>query len=119
MGLFQMGVKMQILDHVKTLELLCESTKKCGMYINIYNDQGENEYNYLEVIKAAPYLESHNQVILESSGFILFDNVEEMLEAYNQTVGDDGPTKSNPYDGPCRVYAITCNPDGITMNENT
>jgi hypothetical protein len=42
-----------------------------------------------------------------------------MLKAFWSVVGDDGPTKTNPYNGPVRVFACTYDPDGITMNENT
>jgi len=41
------------------------------------------------------------------------------LDAYYRTVGDDGPTKLNDYNGPCRIYALTCDPFGQLLNENT
>jgi hypothetical protein len=50
---------------------------------------------------------------------VLFDTEEELLYAYNRTVGDDGPTKLNPYNGPARVYARTCDQDGNLITENT
>jgi hypothetical protein len=42
------------------------------------------------------------------------DDVAELDRLYDMTVGDDGPTSSNPYDGDVRVSAVTS--EG---NENT
>lgn len=74
-----------------------------------------------DVKAAAPYLsdEQAGQLWHEGTAFLLFDTEAEMEAAYWQTVGDDGPTKTNPYDGPGRVYALTCRPDGQLVNENT
>lgn len=71
--------------------------------------------------KAAPYLDiaKHMQIMADGTGYMLFDSEEEMDHIYYQTVGDDGPTKLNPYNGSIKIYALTCNPDGQTMNENT
>jgi predicted membrane GTPase involved in stress response len=33
--------------------------------------------------------------------------------------GEDGPTAMNPYDGNVKIYALTCNPEGKLLNENT
>jgi len=74
---------------------------------------------------AAPYLQLGDssapwisQAIFEGQGFYV-GSEREVQDLYNQTVGDDGPTELNPYDGPVRVYALTFAPDGRTMNENT
>lgn len=112
---------MKILDHVSALEELCKATKKWGMYISIYVPDDIWD----DVSKAAPYLvetddgNSSAQLISDRSGFILFDTEKEMLDTYELTVGDDGPTDTNKYDGPVHVYALTCYPDGQTGNENT
>lgn len=74
-----------------------------------------------EVRKAAPYLEGHDetiQFVADEVGYLLCDTREEMERLFGMTVGDDGPTKANTYDGPVRVYALTCGPDGLE-NENT
>lgn len=112
---------MKVLDHIQTLEALCKATHKWGMYINLYSsDTVEYSEYYCELFKAAPWLEGkNNQVIADESGFVLFDTEEEMNDTYERTVGDDGPTAKNPYNGRVRVYAITCDPEGQTMNENT
>lgn len=86
--------------------------------------------NIDEVCKAAPYLnpktkfkfEGKNtigQVMGDGYGFFLFDTEAELNRYYESTVGDDGPMKYNKYKGPARVYALTCDPDGYLLNENT
>ena len=80
----------------------------------------DTDNNIDELFKAAPYLNlNHLQIISDGQALLTFDSEDEMWVFYNQTVGDDGPTKSNPYAGPCRVYALTISPDGIFQNENT
>lgn len=108
---------MEVLGgHDVILSKLCAATKKWGMYISCAEFLG---YEHL----VAPYLdpedEAHYQIIDDGAGFILFNTKEEMEDAYNRTVGDDGPTELNPYDGPIRVYALTCGPDGELLTENT
>lgn len=58
------------------------------------------------------------QVMSDGEGFSIFETKEDMNAFYDNIVGDDGPTKSNPYDGPIRIYALTCGPSGF-LNENT
>jgi len=70
-----------------------------------------------EIKKAAPYLNDGNKyfdIVLNGSGFIVCDDKEELDHLYSSTVGDDGPTSINPYNGPAKIYALTS--DG---NENT
>lgn len=106
---------MQVLDHVKALQRLCESTGKWGIYIGFADVE-----DWHEVLKAAPYLTVDDaQVLADGSAYILFDTEEEMVAHYGMTVGDDGPTKANPYNGPAKVFALTCNPMGETLYENT
>lgn len=74
-----------------------------------------------EVCLAAPYLKCEKlwQVQFAGVAYLFFDSEEELDRYYNKTVGDDGPTETNSYDGPVRVYALTCDPSGSLMNENT
>ena len=58
-------------------------------------------------------------ILSDQYGFLLFDTKEEMVLHYNLTVGDDGPTKLNKYNGKLGVYALTCNNDGELQTENT
>lgn len=62
--------------------------------------------------------DSYYQICFDGEGFAIFDTEEEMNSFYDKIVGDDGPTKSNPYNGPIRVYALTFGPNGM-LNENT
>lgn len=58
------------------------------------------------------------QVMSDGEGFSIFETKEEMVTFYDNIVGDDGPTKSNPYNGKIKIYALTCGPTGL-LNENT
>ncbi len=108
---------MQVLNSFDTLQVLCKSTCKWGMYISFFVPEHEED----EAELAAPYLnlEKHMQIIIDGNGYLLFDTKEEMEEKFWMTVGDDGPTETNKYDGGTRVYALTCGPDGQLLNENT
>lgn len=98
-------------------QLLCQATKKWGVFIS-FDWEDLPDYQSLE---AAPYLNSDDdlQLLMDGCGIILCDTKKEMEGIYCQTVGDDGPTKTNPYNGPVRVYALTCNPAGALLSENT
>jgi hypothetical protein len=107
---------MEIIEREKVLSKLCKLSKKFGMYISFDKDQ-----IWPEVCEAAPYLdfEKHIQVLMDGYAWILFDSEDEMLDCYERTVGDDGPTDLNPYNGSANVYVVTCSPKGELMNENT
>ena len=107
---------MEILSNIKALSVICKKSKKFGMYINFYEDQ-----EYSDTMKAAPYLDflTHYQVFCDCQAWLLFDTEKEMLDYYDKTVGDDGPTKLNQYKGKATVYALTCSPAGELLNENT
>lgn len=79
--------------------------------------------NFDEIKKAAPYLNQsdHNtmQGILDGQLFIVCNSYKEMETLYDLTVGDDGPTAVNKYNGKCRIYALTISSTGEFLNENT
>lgn len=77
--------------------------------------------DFADLYKAAPYLEdpAFLQLLMAGSGYLMFDTEKEMNKFYNETVGEDGPTAMNPYDGNVKIYALTCNPEGKLLNENT
>ncbi len=110
---------MKALASTESFQLLCKSTGKWGMFLSFSAPEDE----LMELSKAAPYLnenlENYYQIMVEDSCILLFDTEEEMEGHYNQTVGDDGPTKLNSYNGHTRVYALTCNPEGQLLTENT
>ena len=107
---------MEILGNMDILPALCEIKKKFGMYISFYEDQ-----SWSEIKKAAPYLNFsvNHQIFVDGQAWLLFDSEEEMVVCYDKTVGDDGPTKLNKYEGKATVYALTCSPTGELLNENT
>lgn len=107
---------MKILSNMEILPTLCKAKKKFGMHINFCEDQ-----SWSETRKAAPYLDLsiNHQIFIDGHAWLLFDSEEEMITYYNQTVGDDGPTVSNKYEGKATVYALTCSPTGGLLNENT
>lgn len=101
------------------LRALCAARKQPGMLLAASLADGVNPLE--EIPKAAPYLSADEAMHLWHYGtvYLLFQSEEEMHAAYWRTVGDDGPTKTNPYNGPAKVYALTCGADGLLQNENT
>jgi hypothetical protein len=122
---------MQVLEWNRDVfPLLCKSMKKWGMLISFSVDVDQDAGSDVDILlnevpQAAPYFspdtvgDNYFQIILDGSCVLLFDDEKEMTLRYDQTVGDDGPTKLNKYDGPARVYAITCSPEGELLGENT
>ncbi len=106
------------------LELLCKSKGKPALLLHNGSSaagEGEEEVGVAELSKAVPFLD-RNQVmtlLFEGPVYIFCDSLEEIRDLYNQVVGEDGPTKVNPYNGPARVYALTCDKDGLLGTENT
>lgn len=81
--------------------LLKKATNKFVLYVSWHDNNAEN------VQKAAPYLSISD--ILTSNGYmyILCDSLDELNRLFDMTVGDNGPTKLNPYKGKTKVYACT------------
>lgn len=105
---------MQIIEQLEAIQHLTKLTGKWGMSITL--DDGDD---CAEIAKAAPYLKDRHQIFLDNCAYLLFDTEEEMEKCYDMTVGDDGPTELNSYDGPARVFAVTCSSDGNILSENT
>lgn len=107
---------MKFLSQVKAACHLAGALQKWVLYISF--DPG---YMPEEILKAAPYLNSdeHLQILMDGVAIIICESAEECNLLYQQTVGDDGPTKTNTYNGPCHVYALTIDSDGQARNENT
>ena len=109
---------MQALGIIEIFQQLCEIRQRWGLYIS-FDLESVDEPN--DIFKAAPYLEydKHAEILDGNRGIFLFDAEEEMEKYYNQTVGPDGPTEVNSYNGDCIVYALTCDPNGNMLSENT
>ena len=107
---------MIMLDSNELFTAYCKAYNKFGLYISF-----DEEEKWDEIIKACPFLtkEEHYNIFLNGFGYVFFDTKEEMEKAYESTVGDDGPTKLNSYNGLARVYALTCDNTGQLLNENT
>lgn len=107
------------------LSILCRARKKWGMLADgLLTKHYQEEADLIEIRKAAPWISELPEyeimlAICEGYVYLFFDTEEEMKNVYNRTVGDDGSTDLNHYNGPWRVYAITCDPDGNLLNENT
>ena len=56
---------------------------------------------------------------IDGGGILVFSSEEEARKAYGSTVGEDGPTPTNTYPGPTKVYACLCGPDGKIRTENS
>jgi hypothetical protein len=108
---------MEILDYHTAAAQLAKLLNKWIIAISLNDDF----IPYEEYIKAAPYLASDEacQVVADGNGIIICDSEEECEKLFDLTVGDDGPTKSNSYNGPARVYALTISPNGEFVDENT
>lgn len=106
---------MKVLTHIETAQLVAKTLKKPVIFISFWGDNWEG------LLQAAPYLNDlkHGQVLADGQGIIICNSVQEQQKLYWQTVGDDGPTETNPYHGSARVYALTINAKGQTQNENT
>lgn len=106
---------MEKLNIIKVMQMLAKAIKKPCMYINT----NEDIFEWEEIIKAAPYLKDDVRMFSDGIVILTFDDEKEMDHYYKMTVGDDGPTELNNYDGEARVYALTCSANGELMNENT
>lgn len=105
---------------------LCRAHHKWGVRIAFICPSLDDRYlsDIREIEKAIPWIHRLNEkarwdLLCSGSGFFLFDTEQEMRDFYDLTVGDDGPTKLNHYNGQTSVYALTCSPDGQLLSENT
>lgn len=107
------------MQKLTVLNAAAELAKVAGKPV-LYISWGE-DFLLPDVVKAAPYLLADDdfQYQVGKTAIILCDDEEEMDRLYDMTVGDDGPTELNPYDGPVSVYALTINAKGEFQRENT
>jgi len=114
---------MQKLTNNQAFQLLAKSLGKYCMQICFNNGVAlsESQTWFEELTWAAPYLsyDKDYQILIEGGGILVFESKGEMEKIFDVTVGDEGPTKNNSYDGPAKVYALTCSPDGELLTENT
>jgi len=111
-------VSVNSMTETELFQMACLFQRKWGLLLSFNPD------NLDEVYKAAPYLKPKKgrttpASVFDGECYFFFDTQTEMMHFYDQTVGDDGPTRLNPYNGPARVYALTCDPEGKLRTENT
>lgn len=110
-------MKVHSVSHVG--QALAKALKKPVLFLAFPTDVD----NFMHVKNAAPYLDMDDnetsQAVLDGHAFIVCENEEELNRLYDLTIGDDGPTKANAYDGPIRIYALTIDKNGVLRNENT
>ena len=102
------------------LKAIAKGLDKPVLYISFMTPDVEYFDEWIEGLKkAAPYLFDEEgckylQIVADGQGYLVCESTAELERLFDLTVGDDGPTSTNSYDGPVRVYALTS--DG---NENT
>lgn len=92
---------------------VCRLTSRWALHLSVSTDDP-----YTEIVKAAPML-TFCEHTLDGGVVLFFTDKIEAWRNFNLVVGDDGPTPTNPYDGPARVYALLVGPDGFAVTENT
>jgi hypothetical protein len=106
---------------------LCKAVGKCGLYLFLDSDMDGNSFSPKEYQKAVPFLDFTDvtsddedwQCLMDEHMFVLCDTYEECTRLFESVVGDEGATKTNPYNGPCRVFAMTINEKGEMERTNT
>lgn len=104
-----------VADWAKVIEDLA-AARKC--WVLHLRDCSPAEVTCAELTKACPILAGALYCLAEGTCAVYFDDEPSALAAFGQIVGDDGPTKTNSYNGPARVYAYLAGPNG-GITENT
>jgi len=113
---------MQVLSLHDTASALARASGKHVVYLEVHCwsfRHGSLLLDTSELFEAAPALKQNHQAAADGYAFVVCDSLEEMQRVYDSTVGDDGPTDANSYEGAAKVYALTVYPDGEFGNENT
>ena len=113
--------KSKEIKELNPLSTLCKVTGKYGMYISLHTKWGETGATIDDFIQAAPYLKdpSNQHVLINGFGYFLSDYLDDLEYAFDITIGDSGPNLWNSYTGPATIYALTCDPNGVELDENT
>jgi hypothetical protein len=105
-------------DFPQLLECACKVHKKWGIFLQL----GPCEVDQFDDVElAVPWIHEKGSIshfLAYGWQIILFDTEEETYEHYKVIRGDD-ENHFNTYQGPIKVYALTCTPDGECWNENT
>lgn len=104
---------MQIKSTFEIIEEYAKLTNKYCMYIS-FNPFTLNS----EIQNAAPYISDADSILSRGSGILLFDTEQEMNNYYDLTVGQNGPTNINKYNGGASVSATTFSNEGTLLKTN-
>lgn len=115
---------------VSVAELLARSSGKWVVYLGVPAnpfDAGEFPKFANHVDSAVPFLAGNDKTYRESfydfclgdPAFCVFESEQEARVAYASVVGDEGPTKTNDYNGPVSVFAALISPTEGCVTENT
>jgi hypothetical protein len=106
---------------LEAFEQVCKASGKYGLYLSTGVDHDAYPDSGVSEVQRATLLPTDDAFELATSGqsIFLFDTMAECLAVYCNVVGDEGPTKTNPYNGPVKVFAYWLSPDGRTGSENT
>ncbi len=104
--------------HDRILEIVCKLSNRWALCLS--PPSGDSyEYSVNDVQRAAPFLSwDEAEEVLHKGSVFLFDLEADVWPLFEQIVCD-GPTETNSYDGPCRIYATIWSPKGGCVNENT
>ena len=111
---------MKVLSHIDCLQAVARDVRRPCVYASF-----DPDIEFDELVEAAPWLgqltadKESQRLLLDGSGIVVCDDVEEQRRIFASTVGDDGPTATNQYEGHARVYVLTCSSTGNLLTENT
>jgi hypothetical protein len=110
---------MKILTVRDTCQQTAKSLNKWCLFISFTGNTDRADHR--EMRKAVPYLDyvDATKLYCGQQLFLVCDDKKECHKLFDQTVGDDGPTLTNSYNGYARVYAEIIGPDGKSRGENT
>jgi hypothetical protein len=113
---------VKLLSWDAQLSLICKGANTPGILVSFQPGIPDDE-----LFSAAPWLKelwrtnisAFTEMQSSGCGIVLCETLDEANKLLHQTVGDDGPTAANPYNGPVRVYACVCDGNGRITSENT
>lgn len=115
---------IKVLNWADQIRFACRGAGRWGLHLSFPACEDAESEPAQAVLSAAPILKELTysykfSVLLDGKALLLFDDKQSATAAFGAVVGDDGPTETNPYDGPGRVYALLCDPNGNCITENT
>ena len=117
----------QSLSQTEIMQMLCKTSNKFGLVVSFDSDEmvkniSDGKWEYDELARATNdrvKIGDNIDIIIDGVAYFLFNTEADAYDAYNDIVGDDGPTNRNSYDGDMRVYALTISNEGELWSENT